>query len=135
MSYNSSANIMITNNTNGNADIHLSHRYSTDPTQQHTWTGVAPGATVGPLVAGYNTGFIRYGMDWWWCGIEVKDGSEAGNYASKGDADNPGKECYLSTDDDGKNLTFAVSTSVFMLSEMSGPCTTPMSQANPDQVK
>ncbi len=135
MSYNSSANIMLTNNTGGNANLHLSHRYSTDSTQQQTWNNVAPGDTVGPLVVGYNTGFIRFGMDWWWCGAEVLDGSEAGNYASEGDADNPGKECFLQSAADGKTLTYAVSTSVFMLSEMSGPCTTPMTKVTAEQAK
>jgi Up-Regulated in long-lived daf-2 len=135
MSYNSSANIMLTNNTGANANLHLSHRYSTDSTQQATWPGVPPGGTVGPLVVGYNTGFIRYGMDWWWCGAEVLDGTDAGNYASEGNADDPGKECFLQSADDGKTLTFAVSTTVFMMSEMSGPCTTPMSKASDDSPK
>jgi hypothetical protein len=128
VSYNSSANIMLTNNTGANANLHLSHRYSDDPTQQQSWQNVAPGATVGPLVVGYNTGFIRYGMDWWWVGAEVLDGTDQGNYASEGNADAPGKECFLQTADDGKTLTFGVSTSVFMISEMSGPCTTSVSK-------
>ena len=128
MSYNSSANIYITNNSGGNANITLSHEYSDDGAQVQSWSNVAPGATVGVLVAGYNTGFLRTGMDYWWCGIQVLDGPGAGNYASKGSADAPAKQCFLQADDDGKNLTFAVSTTVFMMSEMSGPCTTPMTQ-------
>jgi Up-Regulated in long-lived daf-2 len=135
MSYNSSANIMLTNNTGANANLHLSHRYSTDSTQQASWPGVPPGGTVGPLVVGYNTGFIRFGMDWWWCGAEVLDGTDPGNYASEGDADNPGKECFLQSADDGKTLTFAVSKTVFMMAELSGPCTTSMSKVTAESPK
>lgn len=127
MGYNSSAEVFITNNTGGNATIHLSHRYSSDATQQATWPNVAPGATVGPLTVGYNTGFLRTGMDWWWCGAEVTDGADPGSYASKGSADDPDKECFLQSEDNGQKLTFAVSKTVFMISEMSGPCTTGMS--------
>ncbi len=131
MSYNSSASIYVTNNSSGNATIHLSHRYSSDPTQQQTWPAVAPGGTTPTaLVVGYNTGFLRTGLDWWWIGIEVTDGPNAGSYQSKGSADNPDKECFLRSEDNGKNLTFSVDTSTFLITEISGSCTTGMSKVN-----
>ena len=131
MSYNSSANVFVTNNSGGNANIHLSHQYSDDSTQQQTWNGVSPGATTqSPLVVGFNTGFLRTGLDYWWIGIQVLDGPNAGNYQSKGSADNPGKECFLQSSDNGKNLTFSVDTGTFLISEISGSCSTGMSQVS-----
>lgn len=127
MSYNSSANVYVTNNSGGTANITLSHCYSTDPTVQATWENVAPGAVVGPLVAGYNTGFIRSGADWWWIGLQVTDGASAGNYASEGSADQPGKQCALSDEDDGKRLDFSVDTETFVMTEVSGTCSTSVS--------
>lgn len=130
MSYNSSAEVFVTNNSGGTANITLSHRYSTDPTVQTTWDNVAPGAVVGPLTAGYNTGFVRSGADWWWVGLEVLDGSQAGNYSSEGTADDPGKQCALSSDDAGKRLDFSVDTETFVMTEVSGTCSTSVSTAS-----
>ena len=126
--YNSSANIYVTNNTGGTATIYLSHKYSTDePTEQKTWENVPNGRnTPTPLVASYNTGFVHAGVDYWWIGVNVKDGTNAGKYyESQGSADNPGKQCYLQSDDNGKNLYFTVTTNTFVMTE-SGPCSTDM---------
>lgn len=127
MSYNSSANISITNNTGGNAIITLSHRYSDDTPQVSAAVKVAPGATASNiLTAGFNTGFLRTGQDYWWVGVQVLDGPNAGNYASEGSADNPGKQCTLESKDNGKNLTFSVDTNTFFMALISGSCTTSM---------
>jgi phospholipase C len=136
VSYNSSANVYVTNNSGGNADITLSHRYSDDTPQIMTWSGVGPGATTqNPLVAGFNTGFLHPGLDYWWIGIQVSGGQNPGRYNSEGSADNPGKECYLSSKDNGKNLAFSVDTKTFLMGEISGPCTTGMSEASSDDVE
>lgn len=132
MSYNSSALVYVTNNSGGNAEITLSHRYSSDPVQQGSWH-VGPGQQAGPLSVGYNTGFIRTGMDWWWIGIQVLDGPSAGYYASEGSADDPGKECMLESDDNGKKLYFSVDTKTFVIQEVSGSCSTGMEKQNATQ--
>ena len=126
MGYTDSAQIYVTNNTGGNATIHLSHRYSSDGTQQGTWT-VSNGQDAGPLSVGYNTGFLRTGSDHWWIGLEVHDGPHSGNYASEGSADDPGKMCMLRSDDSGATLHFAVNTETFVMTELSGSCSTSVS--------
>lgn len=129
MSYNSSAQIFVTNNTGGTATIHLAHQYSDDPPQQGSWT-VPSGASAGPLSVGYNTGFLRSGEDSWWIGMEVADGSSAGSYTSEGTADDPGKICTLQSEDNGKSLTFSVDVDTFVMTEMSGSCSTSVSRLN-----
>ncbi len=126
--YNSGATIYVTNNTGGNANIHLSHQYSDDTPQQGSWNRVPNGGNAGPLSVGYNTGFLRSGQDYWWIGVEVLDGPNGGScYSSKGSADNPGKQCTLTSDDNGKTLTFSVDTETFVMTETSGSCSTDMS--------
>lgn len=133
MSYNSSALVRVTNNSGGNAVITLSHRYSSDPVQVASWH-VGPGqTTTPPLSVGYNTGFIRTGMDWWWIGIQVLDGPAAGYYASSGSADDPNKECMLESDDNGKTLTFSVDTNTFVIQQVSGSCSTGMQKKTMEQ--
>ncbi len=130
-SYNSSATVYIVNNTGGNANIHLSHQYSDDSTQQGSWLKVPPGGeTPTSLVVGFNTGFLRTGLDYWWIGVEVLDGPNAGSYASAGSADAPGKECELESADNGARLTFSVDTSTLLLSLISGSCSTGMSKVS-----
>lgn len=128
MSYNSSAQVFVTNNTGGNANIHLVHRYSSDKPQSGSWSHVKPGAPAGPLSVGFNTGFIRTGMDYWWIGVEVLDGPNAGYYTSPGNADDPGKECMLESADNGKSLYFSVSIDILQMNLVSGACTTGMSK-------
>lgn len=131
MSYNSSAVINITNNTGGNAKITLSHRYSDDTPQVSATVNVAPGATASNiLTAGFNTGFLRTGQDYWWVGVQVLDGPNAGNYASEGSADNPGKQCTLESPDNGKSLTFSVDINTFFMALISGSCTTSVSRVS-----
>jgi hypothetical protein len=129
MSYNSSAQIYVVNNTGGNANIHLVHRYSSDTPQSGSWTHIPTGkATPTPLAVGYNTGFLRTGMDWWWIGVEVLDGPNKGYYVSPGSADDPDKECMLESEDNGKALHFTVDTETFLMSLISGSCSTSMRQ-------
>jgi phospholipase C len=129
MAYNSNANVVVTNNSGGTANITLSHRYSSDPAQIKKWSNVANGATTSPaLSVGFNTGFIHGGLDDWWIGIEVLDGPNKGTFSSEGYAEAPGKECMLSSEDNGKSLTFGVDTKLFMINLPSGNCTTALEQ-------
>ncbi|WP_421798948.1 hypothetical protein [Haliscomenobacter sp.] len=131
--YNSSALVKVTNNSGGNAEITLSHRYSSDPVQSLTWK-VGPGQiTTPPLSVGFNTGFMRTGKDYWWIGIRVLDGPAAGYYASRGSADDPSKECTLESADNGKTLTFSVDTSNFVIQQVSGSCSTGMQKKTAEE--
>ena len=123
MAYNSSANILVTNNFAGTANITLSHAYSDDPPVQRTWNNVAVGAAgTPPLVAGFNLGFLRTGGDWWQVTVDVLDGAEAGQWQSDS------HECMLRSADNGKTLTFSVSSDAFVMTEISGTCSTGMSK-------
>jgi hypothetical protein len=118
MSYNSTAYILVTNNFDGTASITLTHQYSDDTPVSQTWNNVAPGATTPPppLSAGYNTGFIRTGQDHWAISVVVTGGKDAGTW--KVDS----KQCTLSSEDNGATLTFSVSRAAFILTEISGTC-------------
>jgi PUD1/2-like protein len=130
MSYNSSATIKVTNNTGGNAIITFSHEYSDEGVQVWGPSKVAPGENAGPLSVGFNTGFIRSGQDYWFCGVQVLDGPNAGTYATEGSVDDPVKQCTLESEDNGSTLTFSVTTENFVMTENSGSCSTAMNAAN-----
>jgi len=130
VSYNSSAEVYVVNDTGGTATITLAHRYSTDPPEQATWTEVPPGQVAGPLTVHFNCGTLYYGQDTWWIGFELLDGQHAGTYASAGSAADPGKQCTMSSEDDGKRLHFAVDTTTFVMEELSGSCSTSVSSVS-----
>lgn len=127
MSYNNSANITVTNNTGGRVTITLSHKYSDDSVQSITWDNVESGATTSPaLSVGFNTGFLRTGHDYWFCGVHVQDGANAGCYTTEGSADDPKKQCTMESEDNGTNAVFSLSTTDFTMNLLSGPCSTSM---------
>ncbi|GCA50151.1 hypothetical protein SO078_25540 (plasmid) [Sinorhizobium meliloti] len=132
MSYNSSAQIYVTNNTGGNAIIAFSHEYSDDGPQ--IWnqpnTVIAPGQSAGPLAVGFNTGVFYTGRDYWFCGIQVLDGPNAGYYATEGSLEAPSKQCMLESEDNGATLYFSVTTETFVMTENSGSCSTGMNAGN-----
>jgi phospholipase C len=69
-----SAEIYITNNTDGNAWILLFHNNSSNGTQQGNWNA-GPGQTVGPLTVYFETGFGSFGiLDYWSVLLRVQDG-------------------------------------------------------------
>jgi len=116
-SYNSTAYIYVVNNFSSNADITLTHAYSNDKPVSQKWTNVAPGKFGDPaLAAGYNTGFIRTGMDWWSVTVVVTGGKDAGTWVVKS------KECMLRSADDGARLHYSVSPDTFLLTQISGSC-------------
>jgi hypothetical protein len=122
--YTDTAYIKVTNNFSGVATMTLEHAYSDDPPVSQTWNNVAPGATTPdpPLAAGYNTGFIRYGQDYWKVKVVVTGGIDTGTWIVDG------KQCTLHSEDDGAHLTFSVSRANFLLVEISGSCTAGWSQ-------
>jgi phospholipase C len=88
------ANVFITNQTDGNAQIQLSHQNDSNGNQAAAWTA-APGQTVGPLVVHFETGIGSWGiLDWWAVAMTVENGSTPGIYQNTGTPAFPHwKEC------------------------------------------
>jgi len=124
-----SANVYITNDTDGTAFIKLFHRNDPDGIQNGSWTA-GPGATVGPLTVRFETGWGSYGiLDWWSVIIAVEGGSAPGIYQNTGTDIFPHwKECQLQSRDVDQNLTFAVSPANFSINLASGGCTDGMTR-------
>lgn len=122
------ANVYITNTSDGNATIILSHNNSTNGTQNRQWQA-KPGETVGPLTVQFKTGFGAWTvLDYWWVALTVKDGSAPGQYTSSGSELSTWKECQLQSADAGQNLTFTVNTATFNINLISGPCSNSMTK-------
>jgi len=133
--YNSSVTINMVNNTGGNAIITLSHRYSDDKPQVSPDTKVANGETIKSLlVAGFNLGPGRTGRDYWWVGVQVLDGPNAGFYRSDGSADEPKKQCICRKADNKTTATFTIDTKTFLIGLLSGPCTTSLNRLSAELV-
>ena len=117
------ANVFITNQTDGTAQIQLSHMNNSNGNQAGAWTA-APGQTVGPLVVHFVTGFGTGGiLDWWTVAMSVENGSTPGIYQNTGTLAFPHwKECQLQTGDVNKDLYFTVSTTDFYTNLASGGC-------------
>ena len=124
-----SANVYITNNTDGTAYIKLFHRSDPDGIQNGSWTA-SPGATVGPMTVRFETGWGSYGiLDWWSVILAVEGGSAPGTYQNSGTAVFPHwKECQLQSGDVDQKLTFGVSTVDFSINLASGGCTDGMTR-------
>ena len=123
MSYNSSLQMYVANNTGGNAVFAFSHRYGDDsPAVWQSTAPVAPGALAGPLNVGFNTGFGRTELDYWYCQATVKDGPAPGTYATEGSLQAPTRECACHSADDGMVYHFPFSTRSFVMPLLSGPC-------------
>ncbi len=130
MSTSHNANIYITNNTDGTADIAMSHQYSSTAVQSGQWLNVAPGASAGPLVVTFETGFGT-GLDYWFAEIRIHNGSTPGIYTSKGSLGSPQKECELEGGDANQNIYNAVNSTTFNMNLSSGGCSTGMSYVGP----
>ena len=117
------ANVFITNQTDGTAQIQLSHMNNSNGNQAGAWTA-APGQTVGPLVVHFVTGFGTGGiLDWWTVAMSVENGSTPGIYQNTGTLAFPHwKECQLQSGDVNKDLHFTVSTTDFYTNLASGGC-------------
>ena len=127
MSTTRTANVYITNTTDGAATIALSHQNDSNGTQSGSWSA-APGQTVGPLAVVFETGIGSYGiLDWWTVTLTVSTGSQPGIYQNAGTAAFPHwKECQLEHQDADQDLTFTVSTAQFATNLKSGGCTDSM---------
>src|SRR5919199_4198536 len=122
-----SAQVYVTNGTDGNATISLFHNNSTNGTQRGTWDA-APGQRVGPLTVWFKTGIDVWGvLDYWALSLTVKSGSKPGVYQSAGFASTATwKECQLQSKDAGKTLDFGVDTGNFAINLPSGGCSASM---------
>ena len=100
-----SAQVYITNTTDGQATITLYHNNSSNGTQNGTWQA-NPGQQVGPLTVYFETGWGSWGiLDYWAVEIAVTGGSTPGVYESSGILQySDWKECQLQSPDAGKNL-------------------------------
>jgi phospholipase C len=130
MSTSHNANIYITNNTDGIADIAMSHQYSSTAVQTGQWLSVAPGTSAGPLVVTFETGFGT-GLDYWFAEIRIHNGSTPGIYSSGGSLGSPQKECELEGGDANQNIYNAVNSTTFNINLTSGGCSTGMSYVGP----
>jgi phospholipase C len=130
-----SAQVYVTNRTDGNATIALFHNNSTNGTQRATWDA-APGQRVGPLTVLFETGWGSFTVkDWWAISLTVKSGSRPGVYQSAGFASmSTWKECQLQSKDAGQNLGFDVDTGRFAINLPSGGCSASMQYAGPYSV-
>ncbi len=127
MSTPQTAQVYITNTTDGTAKIQLWHNNSDYGTESGTWTA-APGQTVGPLTVHFNTGWGSYTvLDYWACEIVVTGGSTPGRFESTGILQySSWKEYQLQGKDAGQNLVFTVSSTSFVINLKSGGGSTPM---------
>jgi phospholipase C len=125
------AQVYITNTTDGTAAISIWHNNKDYSTESATWTA-APGQRVGPLTVHFNTGWGSFTvLDYWACEIHVTGGSTPGLYESSGVFRySDWKECQLQSADAGQNLTFTVNTRNFAINLRSGGCNTPMNPVN-----
>jgi phospholipase C len=127
MSTPQTAQVYVTNTTDGNASITLWHQNSDYGTETAAWTA-APGQTVGPLTVHFNTGFGSWTvLDYWACEINVTSGTTPGLYESSGTLQySDWKECQLQGKDAGQNLTFTVNSQTFVVNLDSGGTSTDM---------
>jgi len=125
------AQVYITNTTDGTAAISIWHNNKDYGTESSTWTA-APGQRVGPWTVHFNTGFGSFTvLDYWACEIHVTGGSTPGLYESSGVFQySDWKECQLQSADAGRDLTFTVNTRNFAINLRSGGCNTPMNAVN-----
>ena len=127
-----SAQVYVTNGTDGNATITLFHNNSTNGTQRGSWDA-APGQRVGPLTVWFKTGIDVWNvLDYWAISLTVKSGSKPGVYQSAGFASvSTWKECQLQSKDAGQTLNFGVDTGSFAINLRSGGCSASMGYVGP----
>jgi Up-Regulated in long-lived daf-2 len=97
----------------------LSHQYSGDTVWRQTRALISPGELTPWMVAEYNTGFLRTGLDYWTVQVYLDNGKWYQNHKA-------GKECLLKIADAITPSTFSVSQSTFTLGLTSGACTDSM---------
>lgn len=131
MASQASAQVFITNQTDGTALIQLYHQNSTNGVQSGAWIA-GPGQKVGPMTVNFETGISVSGvLDYWWVRLSIQNGSTPGVYTNTGSATSIWKECQLQSKDSGKTLAFTVSTSTFKVGLESGACSDGMKKIGP----
>jgi len=127
MSTPQTAQVYVTNTTDGVAAIQLWHNNSDYGTESGQWTA-QPGQTVGPLTVHFNTGWGSWTvLDYWACEIAVSGGTTPGLYESSGILQySDWKECQLQGADANQNLIFQVNSQIFNINLKSGGTSTPM---------
>jgi phospholipase C len=133
MSTQQSAQVYVTNATDGYAEITLYHNNSTNGTQTGVWPNVPPGQHVGPLTVLFRTGFPDWGvLDYWAVELRVKSGSEPGVYQSSGfTSGSHWKECQLRAADAARDLPVTVDTGNLRINLPSGGCQAAMNRVAP----
>ena len=130
------AQVYITNTTDGVATIQIWHNNSDYGTESGQWLA-QPGQTVGPLTVHFKTGIGSWGvLDYWACEIYVSSGSTPGLYESSGYLQySDWKECQLQGPDANQNLVFQANTQTFNINLKSGGCSTPMNKVDRAQAE
>jgi uncharacterized protein DUF6895/PUD1/2-like protein len=124
--YNSVAFVNMKNDLPVQATIRLTHQYSSDKIQEHTWDRVGAGQTTDTFFPIYfNTGASHPEFDYW--NVEVTPNAPPPDNApdkaffpvknAKKD-----KECFLAVRDVGLALTFSVTGEWFHVNIPSSPC-------------
>jgi phospholipase C len=125
MSTKRQTNVYITNDTDGHADIELSHQFGDKTPETQCWLNVAPKGKAGPLIVNYETGInTAFGWDWWWVSLKVKDGKTPGFYISQ----DWKTRCILKKEDSKQDLEFTVDTTNFNVKVPSGGTSVKMSR-------
>jgi len=126
------ATIYVQNNTDSRVLVQLYHKNVSDGVQSAGMIIEAGKTSNTTLTVDFQTGPL-YAMvpDDWFCVLHVVSGSSKGTYVSGDGAissiDSPSwKECQLQSSDNGKAMTFSVSTTRFDINVTSGPTATKM---------
>lgn len=101
----------------------LTHRYSDESRQSHSWFDVGPGSTTNPeLGADYATGLFT-GNDLWWLEIVFEDGTTMSTDQ---------KQCNLEEVDEASrgNLYFDIADGSFQTRTRSSPCSASFSASD-----
>lgn len=116
MADNRTTTVTVTNHFDSAANITLKHRHGDRQPEEQVWTNVSTGASGPPLTVHYQTGLFT-ALDYWQVRVEVLGGREKGVWDNGQE-----KECYLTEEDQGTVLTFAVSSDGFKLDMLSSSC-------------
>lgn len=118
MSTKHTSTVYLQNNTGYEITLKLQHEYGSGEVTTKTWHHVPNGAkTPTPMTVHYETGLdTAFTYEYWWIRFQINDGSDRGVY--KVDK----KECFQTSDDDGKEHVFTVSLTNFHIALVGDSC-------------
>jgi hypothetical protein len=117
MTYNTHTQIVVINNFAGSANITLKHQYSDGGLCSNRWLNITPnGQGQSAWTVYYNTGFIRYGDDYWSVQAEVQAGDQQGVWRTDTFS------CTLHSDDANQTLQCNVGPGGISITRPSGNC-------------